>query len=91
MAKNAAKEEELGTLHSLLSKQLRIKLGAKNCDPRYFQIATKFLNDNKIYQIPDLTNELGELDKDLQKRKRRFGTENITELATERAKKEAEG
>jgi hypothetical protein len=91
MAKNAAGEGTLGLMHSLLATKISGKLAEEDCDPRWAQIAVKFLNDNNIYQIKEIGNEMDELEKDLTKRKRRFNTENITDLATELAKKEAMG
>lgn len=91
MAKNAAPEAVLGTMHSLLSARISNELAKEDCDPRWAQIATKFLNDNKIYQIKEIGNEIDELDKDLKRRKQRFGKENITDIATELAKKEGIG
>ncbi len=96
MAKNAALEGELGELHSLVCKAYKEALidpetGTlrKAVDPRMLSNINKFLADNKIYQIPEPGSDISELDKGLRERKKRFGEENITDLATALALKEA--
>lgn len=97
MSHNAAMEGELGTLHSLLCKLYKSKLVdkkgklLKEVDPRILGHINKFLADNKIYQNAEPGNDISELDKDLRKRKQRFQKDNITDIAIERAKKEAMG
>ena len=91
MALNAALEGELGELHKQLTDRLKTHIRDPKCDPRYIQMAIKFLADNKIYQNAEPGNDISELSKDLQKRKKRFNKENITDIATAQAKKEAEG
>lgn len=56
-------------------------------DPRWTGMAIKFLLDNKVFREPDIENTLGELDKHLQKkRKRTFPTNhNVTDIATKQA------
>ncbi len=97
MSQNAAMEGELGSLHSLLCGAYRKLLVdeegnlLEEIDPRILGHINKFLNDNKISQNAEPGNDISELDKDLRKRKQRFGKENITDIATEMAKKEALG
>lgn len=97
MSVNAAQEGELGSLHSFLCRVYKQQLVdedgnlLKDVDPRILGHINKFLADNKIYQNAEPGNEISELDKDLKKRKQRFGKENITDIATEQAKKEAKG
>ena len=97
MAKNAAMEGELGSLHSILCKIYKGQLVDEDgelkaeIDPRILGHINKFLADNKIMQTAEPGNDISELDKDLRKRKKRFGKENITDIATEMAKKEAIG
>ena len=91
MSENAAQEGELGKLHAAIAQRLRVHVADVECDPRYLQMAIKFLADNKIYQNAAPGNDISELDKDLKHRKKRFGKENITDIATEMAKKEAIG
>jgi hypothetical protein len=90
-------EGDLGSLHSLLCAAYRRLLVDEEGEPRTEIDArvlghiNKFLADNKIKQIAEPGNDISELDMDLQKRKKRFGKDNITDIATERAKKEAIG
>lgn len=97
MSVNAAQEGELGGLHSVICKVYRLNLcdengePIKDVDPRILGHVNKFLADNKIYQNAEPGNDISELDTDLKKRKKRFGKENITDIATAQAKKEAIG
>ena len=97
MSVNAAQEGELGALHSIICRvyrgQLLDKDGnvRKDVDPRILGHINKFLADNKIYQNAEPGNDISELDADLRKRKKRFGKENITDIATAQAQKEALG
>ena len=90
-------EGDLGSLHSLICGAYRQLLVDENgellkeIDPRVLGHINKFLADNKISQNAEPGNDISELDKDLRKRKQRFGKENITDIATELAKKEAIG
>lgn len=78
-------ESTMGTLHIKVSTRLTNEVKNKDSDPRYVQMAIKFLSDNKIYMTPEINNELGELDKHLQAKKKRFNNENITDIATKQA------
>ena len=95
MSKNAAGEGELGELHSILCQIYRAQLTTasgkpkKNIDPRILGHINKFLSDNRISQNAEPGNDISELDKDLKMRKKRFGKENITDIATKLAKEEA--
>lgn len=97
MSQNAAMEGELGSLHSILCKVYRGQLVdadgnlREEIDPRVLGHINKFLSDNKIHQNAEPGNDISELDKDLRKRKKRFGQENITDIATAQAQKEAIG
>ena len=97
MSQNAAMEGELGSLHSILCRIYKMQLTdedgnpIKEIDPRILGHINKFLADNKIYQNAEPGNDISELDVDLRKRKKRFGKENITDIATAAAKKEAIG
>ena len=97
MSENAAMEGDLGSLHSLICGAYRKLLVGedgellKEIDPRVLGHINKFLADNKIHQNAAPGNDISELDTDLKKRKQRFGKENIADIATERAKKEAIG
>jgi len=81
MSTGAATEITLGELHAAIAKRLRTHIDDLESDPRYVQMAIKFLNDNKITCIIDQSNELGALDKSLERRKRRFGG-NVTDIAS---------
>lgn len=85
MVDTATKDTVLGDLHTLIAKRLRVHVEDVESDPRYIQMAIKFLADNKIYCVPSETNEIGELDKSLQKRKQRFGL-NIVDIAEHTAR-----
>ena len=76
----ATKESILGEMHKAIAKRLKIHIDDLESDPRYVQMAIKFLADNKIFCVPNETNEIGELDKSLQKRKNRFGG-NVVDMA----------
>lgn len=97
MSQNAAMEGDLGSLHSLLCGAYRKLLVDEDgtprdeIDARVLGHINKFLADNKIRQIAEPGNEISELDQDLRKRKRRFGKENIIDIATAQANKEAIG
>lgn len=80
MVDTAAKDTILGDLHTKIAKRLKIHVDDLESDPRYIQMAIKFLSDNKIYCVPSETNEIGELDKALEKRKQRFGG-NVVDIA----------
>jgi len=87
----AATEITLGELHAAIAKRLRAHVDDVECDPRYLQMAIKFVSDNHITCVVDERNELGALDKSLERRKQRKfgsekGTENITDIATKMAK-----
>lgn len=90
-------EGELGSLHSILCQIYRNQLvdadgnPLTEIDPRVLGHINKFLADNRISQNAEPGNDISELDVDLRKRKKRFGKENITDIATEMAKKEAIG
>ena len=89
MSTGAATEITLGELHAAIAKRLRAHVDDVECDPRYLQMAIKFVSDNHITCVVDERNELGALDKSLERRqKRKFGTtgsENITDIATKMA------
>jgi len=86
MAKGAASEQTMGTMHTNVVTRLNNEISNPESDPRYVQMAIKMLSDNKIFMNPTISNELGELDKHLQKRKkRRFGVDNIADFATKQA------
>lgn len=81
MSTGAATEITLGELHVAIAKRLKTHIEDIECDPRYVQMAIKFLSDNNITCVIDKSNEIGELDKTLQARRKRFG-ENITDIAS---------
>ena len=97
MSQNAALEGDLGSLHSLLCGAYRRLLVDEKGEPRLEIDArvlghiNKFLADNKIKQVAAPGNDISELDADLKKRKKRFGKENVVDIATKQAKKEAIG
>jgi len=85
MSTGAATEVTLGELHAGIARRLKIHVDDLESDPRYIQMAIKFVSDNKITCVMDERNELGALDKSLQKReKRKFGS-NVTDIATKMA------
>ena len=85
MAKGAATEEAMGLLHNDVAKALSSKVSEADCDPRYLGIAVKFLNDNKVSMLPEISKELGEIELALQRRQHRFKSKNITDIATKYA------
>lgn len=62
---SAASENELGSLHVLIAKVLKDKLGSTDCTAADVNAAIKFLKDNNITCKPDGSNHLGELEKQL--------------------------
>ena len=95
MSTGAATEVTLGELHAAIARRLKIHMDDVECDPRYIQMAIKFVSDNHITCVVDERNELGALDKSLKRREqRKFGTvgkENITDIATKMAKEAING
>src|SRR6056297_1839699 len=87
MSQNAATEKSLGELHNAIAVRLTEEVQKEELDPRFLQAGIKFLNDNKITCVEHTSNALGELDRQLQKRKTRFG--GISDLAKKRAEQEA--
>lgn len=90
MSTNAASEETLGLIHELTAKKIQMFLESN--DPELIEkglkLAVTFLDKNKITCVSNEVNAIGELDKALQKKKRRFGeTSDVTDLAIERAKR----
>jgi hypothetical protein len=86
MSTGAATEVTLGELHAAIARRLKKHVDDVECDPRYMQMAIKFVSDNKITCVVDDRNELGALDKSLERReKRKFG-KGITDIATKMAK-----
>jgi len=80
------KEGVMGDLHVTITRKLIKEIPKKKSDPRWTAMGIKMLSDNKVFMDRDVSNELNELDKNLQKKKKRdFGGTNITELATETA------
>lgn len=62
MAKNAAAEGALGTLHSTLAKVLTDAINAEGGAPAaILAVAAKFLKDNDITCAADKANAMGEL------------------------------
>ena len=86
MAKATA-EAIMAELHVETTERILANIRDPESDIRYVQIAVKFLSDNKVFMLPEISNELGELDKHLaKKRKRKFGKQsNITDMATHAA------
>jgi hypothetical protein len=84
MAKNAATEQELGALHKKVVDRVTREVDDPECDPRFVQMAIKILSDNKVTMVTEISNELGELEKNLKKRKTRFGKDvtNVIDMAT---------
>lgn len=91
--------EAMNTLHNDVATKLSSKVNVEPKlddegnvievpdDPRWTGMAIKFLSDNKTFREPDIENTLGELDRHLQKkRKRKFPTAtNVTDIATKQA------
>lgn len=87
----ATKQDEMEKLHLGVSKRLIKEVKNKDGDPRYTGMAIKFLSDNKVTMVINTSNELGKLEKHLEKKKRRFGKDNITDIATKQAVAVGEG
>ena len=85
MSEVGTKDTVLGGLHEKIAERLLAHINDPESDPRYVQMAIKFLSDNKIYCVPSETNELGELDKSLERRKQRFGG-NVVDIAERTAR-----
>jgi hypothetical protein len=85
MVDTATKDIILGELHKAIAQRLKLHVNDVESDPRYVQMAIKFLNDNGIHCVPTETNEIGELDKALEKRKQRFGG-NVVDIAEKTAR-----
>jgi len=87
----ATPESMMAEIHNMTAKRLIQEITNPECDPRYVQMAIKFLCDNKVTMVPEISNELGELDKHLQNKKKRFGTPpesgpgSIIDIATRQA------
>lgn len=87
----AALEARMAEMHNKTAERLIKEIENPDSDPRYVQMAIKFLADNNVKMVAEVSNELGELDKHLQARKKRFGDipENgpgsITDIATKQA------
>lgn len=79
-------EAVMGELHVTITTKLNKMIPAKDSDPRWTQMGIKMLSDNKVFMTPEISNDLGELDKHLRAKKKRFSAENITELATKQAR-----
>lgn len=86
MAKTTA-ESIMAELHVDTTQRILNNIRDPESDIRYVQIAVKFLSDNKVFMSKEISDELGELDKHLaKKRKRKFGKQtNITDMATHAA------
>ena len=84
MTVKATPEKAMGELHLEVSERLKGEVKNKECDPRFVGMAIKFLADNKVTMIPEVSTALDELDRNLQKRKKRFKG-NITDFATKQA------
>lgn len=88
---SATPEETMAHIHQMTADRLILEIENPKCDPRYIQMAIKFLNDNSMKMVPEVGNELGELDKHLQNKKKRFGNPpetgpgSITDIATKQA------
>ena len=85
------KEAVMGELHVTITSKLNKMIPVKDSDPRWTQMGIKMLSDNKVFMTPEISNELGELDKHLQAKKKRFKDENITEIATKQAQEAQHG
>lgn len=84
MSKNAAPEEKMGTLHTVVADVLLEQLEGtpiigddgeiigRDIDPRIISSAITFLNNNKTTANPFLTDQLSEIEKRLRDRKSRF-------------------
>lgn len=90
MSVGAASEDTLGTIHELTAR--RIKEFLNSGDPELVEkglkLAVAFLDKNKITCVANEVNAIGELDKTLQRKKRRFGeSSEVSDFAAERAKR----
>lgn len=90
MSTNAASEEALGLIHTLTAKKIEEFLGSD--DPliveKGLKLAVAFLDKNKITCVTNEINALGELDKALMRKKKRFGEHSeVADMAAERAKR----
>lgn len=92
MSKGAASEEVLGSIHDLTAK--KIKMFLESNDPELVEkglkLAVTFLDKNKIVCVNNDVEAIGDLDKVLQKKRKRFGSEEptgISDFAAERAKR----
>jgi len=96
--KGATPEKIMAAIHRATASRLLQEIENPDCDPRFVGQAIKFLNDNQIKMIPEVDNQLGELEKHLQKKKRRFlsrfnsegqkkqeSMKTITDIATKQA------
>lgn len=78
-------EAVMGDLHVTITKKLNEEIPKEDSDPRWTAMGIKMLSDNKVFMDPTISNELGELDRHLKRRKKRFGKDNITDIATKQA------
>jgi len=82
----ATPEALMAIIHQKTADRLLAEITNPESDPRYVQMAIKFLSDNNVKMVPEVENELGELDKHLQRRKqRKFGGDNIADFAKKQA------
>ncbi len=80
------KEEVMGDLHVTITRKLNEMIPQEDSDPRWTAMGIKMLSDNKVFMVPEISNELGDLDRNLRSRKKRdFGGTNVTELSTQTA------
>lgn len=94
MSQNAASEEKLGGLHSLIADTLIEQLQGtpildqetgevigREIDPRIISSAISFLRDNKITKNPFLDEKISEIEERLKNRTKRFRVVDADEAA----------
>jgi hypothetical protein len=100
MSKNAAPEEKLGQLHSVIADTLLEQLEgvpvfndegeeiARHVDPRIISSAITFLNNNKVTANPFISETVSDIEKKLAERTRRMN--ETKQRAKEAAEKYAQ-
>ena len=92
MSIGAASEESLGKLHELTARGIQAMLESGDPDTvaQGLKLSVTFLDKNRITCVSNEVGAIGDLDKVLQKKRKRFGSDEpseITNFAAERAKR----
>lgn len=92
MSVGAASEETLGKIHELTAKAIQAMLESGDPDTiaQGLKLSVTFLDKNRITCVSNDVGAIGDLDKVLQRKRKRFGSDassEIADFASERAKR----